>query len=184
MGCFALPQDDLPLDKAGDLVIEISSGIEQYCQCDFPSDYIADTKFLCNEKQPDVVVFQGRIIRTDERDSGSLVVGLENWASDKPTVIVQGERVQIDSSTEPANSNSNQDASDPWTAIGVAITVAILLLSGSLVTIIGCTIYCKKRQKRHSYNNYYQVCKFIICTLNFIPVVGRRMKATIQTTLS
>lgn len=142
-------QEEMPLEKIEDIVEEISSGIEQYCQCHFSKDYIIDATFYCDKERPESVIFQGRIIGTNERDSEDLVEQLDKWISNKPTVVIQGTQVQVVTTEDPVSNERQEDSDAPGIAIGLSV-VAIALLVLIVIATAGF-IYWKRRQTR--YNN-------------------------------
>ena len=145
---YAALQEEMPLEKTEDIVEEISSGIEQYCQCHFPKDYIVDTMFLCDKERPENVIFQGSIIGTNERDSEDLVEQLDKWKSNKPTVVIQGKQVQVVTTEDPVGEEHQEDNSAPGIAVGLSV-VAIALLILTIIATAGL-IYWKRRQTRYS----------------------------------
>lgn len=139
------------LEEIEEIVKEISNGIEQYCQCNFPRDYIIDTKFICDKDTPEYVTFQGRIIGTDERDSADLVEQLNRWTSNKPTVVIQGAQVQVVISEDPVHDEQLED--NTGIAIGLsvaAITVLLVLIAIAIASII----YWKRRHTRYDFCHY------------------------------
>ena len=158
-------QEEMPLEKIEDIVEEISSGIEQYCQCHFSKDYIIDTIFLCDKDRPENVIFQGRIIGTNERDSEDLVEQLDKWKSNKPTVVIQGTQLQVVTTEDPVSNEHQEDNGAPGIAIGLGV-VAIALLVLIIIVTAGF-IYWKKRQTR--YNNSDLI---VIARLNHLPPPG------------
>lgn len=142
---YATLQEEMPLEKTEDIVEEISSGIEHYCQCHFPKDYIVDTIFLCDKERPENVIFQGRIIGTNERDSEDLVEQLDKWKSNKPTMVIQGTQVQVVTTKDPRDEHQ-EDNSAPGIAAGLG-GAAIALLILTVIATAGF-IYWKRRQTR------------------------------------
>ena len=128
----------MPSEKAADVVQEISNGIEQNCQCIVSSDYITDTKFVCDEDSNNVI-FQGRIISTDEMDSDYLVNQLEMWVSNEPTIVIQKEKVQVVS--------RQKDNSIVQTAVGAGVAILILLLL--MAIIVASVLCCRRRHNRY-----------------------------------
>ena len=145
---YATLQEEIPLEKTEDIVEEISRGIEHYCQCHFPKDYIIDTMFLCDKERPENVIFQGRIIGTNERDSEDLVEQLDKWKSNKPTVVIEGKQMQVVTTEDPVSNEHQEDSSAPGIAVGLSV-VAIALLILTVIATAGF-IYWKRRQTRYS----------------------------------
>ena len=117
----------------------VSQGIELICHCNFPSVYIADDKLTCDEKNPHLAIFNGRIISTNDRDSSDLVGDLEEWVSSGPTVVVQGEKLRVVSSeTSPDASSDDKEEQDSnllGIVVGTVVPVIVLLLLISAVVI-------------------------------------------------
>lgn len=125
-----------------ELVLEVTNGITQICQCEFLSGFIVDTKFLCDKNDPENVIVQGQIITTNDRDSAFLVEDLEQWASGEPVVRIQGEQLQVVSSGVPTtNTDEGEDA--PWIAVGVSVAIFTLLVVAVVSVIIACVIYVR-----------------------------------------
>ncbi|CAI8005514.1 hypothetical protein GBAR_LOCUS4292 [Geodia barretti] len=134
--------EELPVDKARDLTVEISRGISQYCQCVFPSDYLTHTMFICDDSRGDVVRFEGQIIGTNEQDSDSLKENMQQWVSSEPTVTVQEEQVQV---VNPTDEEETEDSNVPSVAIGVSIAGVILLVALVVFAAVCATyIRCKR----------------------------------------
>ena len=53
---------------------------------------VADTDLRCGEDSPESVIFEGR---SEDRNNIELFEDFQSWASNKPTIIVQGEEVQV-----------------------------------------------------------------------------------------
>ena len=127
-----------------DLARDISRGIEQFCRCEFQSNYITDEQLACDEKFPDVVMFTGRIISTSDRSSSDLVLDLEKWISSKPIAVVQGEQLQVvsDSQTPPSiTTEEEEDSSLSVPMVGTITAVAVILLVAIIVTISAVVYY-------------------------------------------
>ena len=85
-------QAEDPGEILADLAREISRGIEFSCGCTFPSDYIADGRLTCHNE---TLMYQGRIISTDDRDSADLLRYFEEWLSKEPRIIAKGEELKL-----------------------------------------------------------------------------------------
>ena len=142
-------QEEEPRKIVEDLARDISRGIELICHCGFPSDYIADGKLTCNNQR---LVYQGRIISTNDRDSIDYLGDLQKWISTEPTLVVKGEQLHLvknDSkfterapTTEPAQTSANSfQVMTAVAPVGVVV-VLVLTLSVSIVTII---VYRRRR---------------------------------------
>ena len=140
----------MPAEKVEDLVQEISKSIEQYCRCDIPTNYIAYGKFTCGEDKPELVIFQGQLISTNDRDSSDLLVNLEEWVSSGPTVVIQGKELRVVSSETPPDPSSDKQQEDSnlagtVTGIVVAMVVSLVLVGFALFGVF----YCKRSVRRY-----------------------------------
>jgi len=141
----------MPLEKSVDMVLVITAGIDRLCHCQFTSDYIGDGRLLCDQEACHRAVFQGRIISTDNRNSTELLQDLERWVSSTPTVVVQGEQLQVLSSETQSSLNCDkqeQENSDMLsTTLGSVVAVMLLLLCIITATVFSI-IYCKWRFRK------------------------------------
>ena len=129
----------MTLERRMEIAHEVSKGIELICRCNLSSDYITDTKFTCENEH--LVIFHGRIISTNDRDSYDLAGDLEEWVSTKPTIVVQGKKLQvINSDVEQEDSNLS------GVIVGAVVPVIILLLLISAV--VSGMILFRRRIKR------------------------------------
>ena len=116
----------MTLERAMEIAHEVSRGIELICRCNLSSDYITDTKFTCENER--LVIFHGRIVSTNDRDSSDLAGDLEKWVSTKPTIVVQGKELQVISSDV-----EQEDGNLSGVIVGAVVPVIILLLLISAV---------------------------------------------------
>ena len=68
----------------------ISDSLSERCECTFPREYIADGQFMCVNDDPNSVVYEGRLISTDDTDSVELLFHLQEWLLTEPTVSLSG----------------------------------------------------------------------------------------------
>ena len=130
----------MTLERRIEIAHELSKGIEQICRCNLSSDYITDTKFTCENEH--LVIFHGRIISINDRDSSDLAGDLETWVSTKPTIIVQGKELQVISSDVEQEDSNNLSG----VIVGAVVPVIILLLLISAV--VSGIILFRRRIKR------------------------------------
>ena len=93
------------------------------------------------------LIYQARIVGTDDRDSTQLLVDLEKWLSGGPTIIVQGEvlKLVIPGTTPTLQPEQEESSSDSGLVYGsVAGVVAVLLLLSATV-FLTVVVLCKHR---------------------------------------
>ena len=129
----------MTLERRMEIAHEISKGIELICRCNLSSDYITDTKFTCENEH--LVIFHGRIISTNDRDSYDLAGDLEKWVSTKPIIVVKGKELQVISSDV-----KQEDSNLSGVIVGAVVPVIILLLLISAV--VSGIILFRRRIKR------------------------------------
>ena len=134
-----------------DLKRDISRGIEQYCRCKFPPDYIADERIYC---QKDNLVFEGRIISTEESDSEDLLLDMEKWLSSDPAIIARGELLKVVKNNTfvatPATPTIVDTTPQSSFPVGPVIgCVAVLgLITLTVAVVIGAFLCHKQRYKK------------------------------------
>ena len=131
-------------EKMDDLIHEIAKGIEQFCRCGFPSEYIAEERLTCNKTDLHRVLLQGRIISTNDRDSSDLVGDLEKWVSSGPTVMIQGKELRVvssETSSDPSSDGEQEGSSPPWVVVGTFAAAGFCLLI--IIPVIVCVVYFK-----------------------------------------
>ena len=98
-------QHDDSLEKLSDVTEQVVLQLTDFCECALTVEYIADRKLVCNQNEPEKVIFQGRIISTPERNSTEFLPILRLWKVNEPTIVVQGVQLKVESrcSVELAN---------------------------------------------------------------------------------
>ena len=127
------------------MVNEISSGVEQFCQCPFPSDLIIYERLTCVGEETHVVVFQGWINSSNATHLAGL---LEEWASSEPTVVVQDNKLQV-GKHEPRQTTPTENRDINATVVGIsASSVVVLLLIVFAVATVCIVIHQRKKHIR------------------------------------
>ena len=140
--CFIQAQD--PEEIMVDLARDFSRGVELVCRCKFPDSHIANGQLMCLNDS--LIIYQGRMIGTIDRDSNDLLADFETWVSSEPTVIAQGEVLKVvkKSGIKPENTPSVEPIGQPDTPQdsipvsvvgGVAGVVGVLLLLAGVVIV-------------------------------------------------
>ena len=121
---------------------EISSGVEQLCQCPFPSHLIIYERLTCVGEEAGVVLFQGWINSSNATDVAGV---LEEWASSEPTVVVQGRVLQVQTELPDSQTPDKQESGLSDGELGIIIVVILLVLLGSAVVIVLSIVIYKRR---------------------------------------
>ena len=122
---------------------EVSSGVQQFCQCPFPSDLIIYERLTCVGEETRVVVFQGWINSSNATHLAGL---LEEWASSEPTVVVQGRSLQVHTAlpeSQPPDRQESGGLSDG--ELGIVIVVILLVLLGAAIIIVLSVVFYRRR---------------------------------------
>ena len=134
-------------DIVEDLARDFSRGIELTCRCSIPSDYIADGRLTCQNQN---LIYQGRIISTDDRDSTSLLADLQEWLSSFPVIIAQGEELKlVKNEPEPSIETAKQEDSPtegfPVSTVGVTAGAAAILVL-LVIVVAGTVVACRRKR--------------------------------------
>lgn len=95
------------------------------------------------------MLFQGRLISNDDRDSSTLASDLEKWVSSNPKVVIQGELVQVVSRDAPSRdaprSTEQEGGASTVMMVGTIVGVAIVLILVAVTTVSVVACYRHKR---------------------------------------
>ena len=69
----------------------IADEIAELCDCYFTFSNVDQDKLECISGSTNSLNYTGRLTSKTDQDSASLVASLEGWASEEPTVSVEGE---------------------------------------------------------------------------------------------
>jgi len=86
---------DGPSEKVNVISEIVARELMGICTCTLSAKYIADTDLICVENSMDQVVFQGRLISTDDMNSTDTILHLEHWAQTEPTVTAKGVQLTV-----------------------------------------------------------------------------------------
>ena len=145
-------QHDDSLEKLSDVTEQVVLQLTDSCECALTAEYIADRRFVCDQNEPEKVVFQGRIISTPERNSTDFLPMLGSWVLNEPTIVVQGVQLKVESrcSVELANLGDTECLQPPTDSVigsvpGVAGAVGgVVVLVALAIIIVVTIIYVKK----------------------------------------
>ena len=73
----------------------ISDYLSERCSCLFSPSYLADGEILCNSGDSKCVLFQGRLISSQDADSVELLLYLKEWSLTMPKIEVGAVELQI-----------------------------------------------------------------------------------------
>ena len=90
------------------------------------------------------LIYQARIVGTDDRDSTQLLADLEKWLSGGPTIIVQGEvlKLVIPETAPTLQEESSSDSGLVYGSIAGVVAVLLLLAATVFLTVV---VLCKHR---------------------------------------
>ena len=89
-------QNEDSLEKLSDMIERVTLQLNELCNCDITTEYIAEGRLVCNPEQSGEVILQGRIISITGKNSTDLLLALQAWVLDKPTVVIQGVQLKVD----------------------------------------------------------------------------------------
>ena len=75
------------------------------CDCHIPANHIANARMICEEEDLSKVVFQGRMIITEDRSSSQLADDIASWVSTDPHLVIRGVQLEADKTCSTILSN-------------------------------------------------------------------------------
>jgi len=82
-------------EKANIVSGYIAGELMAICNCALSAKYIANPDLICMENSTGGVIFQGRLISTEDMNSTEMVSRLERWAQTKPIIVAKGVKLTI-----------------------------------------------------------------------------------------
>ena len=153
-----------PLEKIEDFIHETSLQLSKDCNCHIPVEHFANERLICEVKNTDKVVFQSRLVITDEKNSTELLESLKGWVATDPHIVVQGIQLQVDqycsveldelgngdciSTTTPpppettmpsvstTDSNETESNTDKTQSAAESVHVPVSVLGGSVAAVL------------------------------------------------
>ena len=89
-------QHEDSLDKITDLINGFSIELSRECDCHIPLDHFSDERLICQPEDASKVVFQGRLVVTEDKNVSGLLDNLKQWVMTDPHVVVQGVQLSVD----------------------------------------------------------------------------------------
>ncbi|CAI8050349.1 Receptor-type tyrosine-protein phosphatase delta [Geodia barretti] len=146
-----------PAQLAEELAETFSTGIKLTCNCFFPSIYIADEQVMCHNKGLHLV-FTGRIISTQVRDSSNLFEDLQMWLSRVLTVTVRDKELKIEKNESGSliETNPGNECDEPpsdishGSIIGGSVGGVLSVLLTVVVLIVAAVAVWQKHRSKSS----------------------------------
>lgn len=140
------------------LVIFISNYLSNRCSCFFSQHYIADGEILCSTEDSNCVIFQGRLLGSQDTDSVEMLIYLKEWSMTMPTTEVGKVELQIASNSLTYPPTGSSTKCEPVAIIeeehaggysylkefvGTTIILALLVLVAVIFAVIAVTLCLK-----------------------------------------
>ena len=168
-----LVQSNRPQQKQDNVSRVVVSSLNAQCSCGLTATYISNSTWLCDSSQPSKAIFQAKLEGTQAEPCSQLVTYLQTWALQGRSIMVDGVRLQVDSSCavnlsqfgtvvcEPSSTTSEPSSttSEPTATTSEPRSLLIPLaagIGGGLLGIVLLTVCCclgcclGKRSKRTS----------------------------------
>ena len=145
---------------------ELNRTLRSICSCDAPTSKITDIHLLCIEEQPQILIFQGRLVTTEDRNLSQLEDDIQKISKEKRTIFLFGKELTTlqnctcctiieeselgsPSSAETCiNAAHNSETSDnklnDGEVVGMAVGyITLILITVTVIIIVG--YQCRKR---------------------------------------
>ena len=130
-----------------DITSEVVDQLTASCSdCDITSDIVNKQSFACFPESPTHVTYRARLEGTSKTDSGSLISLIEDWVRGRPSIVVTGVLMTVDSKCSVAISSLSEGECDTTTSstsssnntaiIGGIVAVVIVLIVAIAVTVV------------------------------------------------
>ena len=158
--CSAPKQNDRSATKMAALTQQIVAGVTQICSCGFTTEYIANSRWVCDPTRPTVVIFEAEVAGTQNIASGMIAVDIIQWANGKSSVDVgtgsalglEGGQVSTPGTTTSAPTPAPGGVHYIW-IIGIVAGVIVALI---LIVVIAVIVLCWKQSQRDKFARLVQ----------------------------
>lgn len=136
------------MEKLSDIANTIALHLSTFCSCDIPANHIADERMDCVDES---IVFQGRLIIPNDKNSSELREILTQWVSTNPSVVIQGVKLEgidtcpvilADFETEGCASGTKHHENTLGIALGSVFGILIIILI--IFTAVIVCFFCKR----------------------------------------
>ena len=143
-------------DERKKLELDISDALSERCSCSFPQRYITNGHFVCSSSpSANTVVFQGRLISTQDVDSVELLLYLKEWLLTEPTIVLDGISLQAAENYKDIG-NATHATPCKWpprryreyqqSIIGAAVSGGLLVLVALIAFIMVAVCSCRRHK--------------------------------------
>ena len=149
-------QNDGGPDKMNDLTGQLAAYVITRCSCDLTTEYISNSRWVCNSSRPNVVIFRADVSGTTQVNSDEIGAYIIQWAERQNTINVGSTTLQIQGSecqsctssptTGPTTGTTASPVTQPyWVFAIIGVIILILIIAVAVVLIV----VCRKNSQQH-----------------------------------
>ena len=149
-------QNDGGPDKMNDLTGQLAAYVITRCSCDLTTEYISNSRWVCNSSRPNVVIFRADVSGTTQVNSDEIGTYIMQWAERQNTINVGSVPLQIQGSecqsctspptTGPTTGTTASPVTQPYWVFGIIGVIILILILIILVVLI---VVCRKNSQQH-----------------------------------
>ena len=167
MSALYYMQFDSTIAKLSDITTAIIIYIDSVCGCTFPPSHVYANEFTCPYNEAQEVIYRAKLKGLQARDCGNLIQHLRQWTEDKSRILIQGNRLRLDSMCDleidsldteaacvigvspqtPSPSPSGEGGIELEIIIGAAAGGGVMILLILILFIVICCFCCKHGDK-------------------------------------
>ena len=151
-------QNDGGLDKMNNLTGQLAAYVFTRCSCDLTTEYISNSRWVCDSSRPNVVIFRADVSGTTQVNSNEIGTYIMQWTERQNTINVGSTTLQIRGSecqsctspptTGPTTGTTASPVTQPYWAIGIAI-IGVIILILILFIVVVLIVVCRKNSQQH-----------------------------------
>ena len=139
------------------------------CSCNLTTEYISNSRWVCNSSRPNVVIFRADVSGTTQVNSSVIGTYIMQWAERQNTINVGSVTLPIQGSdqcqdqdcmvtgppttgttTTTTTGTTASPVAQPYWAIGIAIIGVIILILILFIVVVLIVVCQKNSQQRKS----------------------------------
>ena len=156
-------QNDGGPDKMNDLTGQLTAYVITRCSCDLTTEYISNSRWVCDSSRPNVVIFRADVSGTTKVNSSEIGTYIMQWAERQPTINVGSVSLPLQGSdqcqdqdcmvtgspitgTTTTTGTTASPVTPPYWVFGIIGVIILILI---LVIVVVLIVVCRKNSQQH-----------------------------------
>ena len=138
------------------LIGQFAAYVINRCLCDFTTEHISNSRWVCNSSRPNVVIFRADVSGTTEVNSDEIGIYIIQWTDINTIDLGSGAlplngscpscMVTSPSTTGPTTGTTASPVTQPYWVFGIIGVIILILI---LIIVVVLIVVCRKNSQQH-----------------------------------